>query len=73
MGFAVGWKAGPLFLGPIEQLVMMWAGLDLADVPLLSVSVPVLVLNRGVVKNVLASFTSHGGGGVGIAHFLSQE
>ena len=72
MGFAVGWKAGPLFLGPIERQVTMRAGLALTDVPLLIVSVPVLVLNRGVVKNVWASFASHGGG-VGIARFLSQE
>ena len=50
----------------------MRAGLALTDVPLLIVSVPVLVLNRGVVKNVWASLTSHGGG-VGIARFLSQE
>ena len=50
----------------------MRAGLALTDVPLLIVSVPVLVLNCGVVKNVWASFASHGGG-VGIARFLSQE
>ena len=50
----------------------MQAGLALTDVPLLIVSVPVLVLNHGVVKNMWASFASHSGG-VGIARFLSQE